>query len=50
MPTAVLVDGVFFLKRHRRIYGFLPPEKVAKELHEICLKHLIQNLISGEEI
>lgn len=46
MPTAILVDGGFFIKRYRQIYpnaGDQLPQKVAKNLHEICLKHLSSN-------
>lgn len=45
MPTAILVDGGFFIKRYRSIYSHIDhtPEKVAKNLHEICLKHLSSN-------
>lgn len=38
--TAVLVDGAFFLKRARLVYGDLRPEAAAKRLHEIALQHL----------
>jgi uncharacterized LabA/DUF88 family protein len=43
MPTAILVDGGFFIKRYRQIYSNIAdqsPQKVAKNLHSICLKHL----------
>lgn len=43
MPTAILVDGGFFMKRYRHLYkqaSTHSPEKVAKNLHAICLKHL----------
>ncbi len=40
MPTAILVDGGFFIKRYRSIYDFNSPEKVAKDLYEMCLRHL----------
>ncbi len=46
MPTAILVDGGFFIKRYRQIYANTvdrSPQKVAKNLHEICLKHLSSN-------
>lgn len=46
MSTAVLVDGGFFIKRYRQIYANttnLLPQRVAKNLHEICLKHLSSN-------
>jgi uncharacterized LabA/DUF88 family protein len=42
--TAVLVDGGFFLKRYRSINKakILDPERTAKDLWEMCLKHLSQ--------
>lgn len=42
--TAILVDGGFFLKRYRSINKIktLDPEKTAKDLWEMCLKHLSQ--------
>lgn len=43
MTAAILVDGGFFIKRYRQIYtkpSDLTPEKVAKNLHGICIKHL----------
>jgi len=42
--TAILVDGSFFLKRYRSInkVGTLDPVKTAKDLWEMCLKHLTQ--------
>lgn len=46
MPTAILVDGGFFIKRYRQIYTKATdqlPQKVAKNLYEICLKHLSSN-------
>lgn len=50
MSTAVLVDGAFFLKRYRTIYGFSsPPEKIAKELYKICFKHLSQKHLSEKD-
>jgi len=29
MPTAILIDGDFFLKRHRFIYGTMKPAEIA---------------------
>lgn len=43
MPTAILIDGDFFLRRYRQIYGKKPPGTVARELHKMCLSHLVQN-------
>lgn len=42
--TAILVDGGFFLKRYRSINKVknLDPVKTAKDLWEMCLKHLSQ--------
>lgn len=43
MSTAVLVDGGFFIKRYRHIFSNArekSPAQVAKDMHEICLKHL----------
>lgn len=40
MKTAVLVDGEFFLRRHRTCYGAgAPPRKVADDLFTIAIKH-----------
>lgn len=42
MPTAILVDGAFFLHRYGSLYtngNTHSPDQVAKELHKICLKH-----------
>lgn len=43
MSTAILVDGGFFIKRYRQLYKQAAdnnPDKVAKALYQICLKHL----------
>jgi uncharacterized LabA/DUF88 family protein len=41
MPTAILVDGSFFLKRYKHVYGFEhTPEQVAKNLFTMCIGHL----------
>jgi len=42
MPTAILIDGDFFLKRYRQLRGRVSPERVAKDLHGMCLAHLDQ--------
>lgn len=42
MPTAVLVDGAFFLHRYATLYAngaAHSPNQVARELHKICLRH-----------
>lgn len=38
--TAILVDGGFFLRRARRIYGEQRPRELAEKLHQCCLNHL----------
>ena len=39
--VAILVDGEFFLKRYALVYGRKhPPEKVAKNLFQMCLQHV----------
>lgn len=41
MATAILIDGSFFLKRYRKIYGHQgSPYAVACDLYEMCKKHL----------
>ena len=40
MPTAILIDGDFFLKRHRFIYGTMKPSEIAQSMHKMCLDHL----------
>lgn len=40
MPTAFLIDGDFFLRRYRAIFGNTPPDIVASDLHKMCLEHL----------
>lgn len=50
MKTAVLVDGAFFIYRSKVLYPeiYRDPTKMAKTLHEMCLKHLKQR--DGNEI
>lgn len=38
--TAILVDGGFYKKRARYLYGDKTPKERADELNEYCLKHL----------
>jgi uncharacterized LabA/DUF88 family protein len=38
--VAFLVDGAFYLKRHKKYFQQLDPDKVAKNLVDHCLKHL----------
>jgi len=40
MPTAVLVDGGFFLYRYRRLKGNASASDVAKSLHQMCMAHM----------
>ena len=40
MPTAILVDGDFFLRRFRYLRGNDTPQEVAKQLHWMCRQHL----------
>lgn len=40
MKTAILVDGGFFLRRYRRIYGDTDPGVAASKMHELCMNHL----------
>jgi uncharacterized LabA/DUF88 family protein len=43
VPTAILIDGDFFIRRYRSLRGPQPAQEVAKELHRMCLKHLEQS-------
>ncbi len=43
MPTAILIDGDFFIKRYRQFRGNQHPDRVADDLHRMCLQHLIQD-------
>lgn len=41
VPTAVLVDGAYFLKRYPFTFGRKhSPEKIAKNLFTMCIEHL----------
>lgn len=42
MPTAILIDGDFFIRRYRLLVGKHPADKVASDLHKMCLRHLDQ--------
>ena len=42
MPTAILVDGDFFLRRYRCLVGSQRSDQVAADLHRMCLEHLKQ--------
>ena len=50
--TAILVDGGFFLKRYRSIHKVknLDPERTARDLWEMCLKHLSQSKPEAYEL
>lgn len=40
-PTAILIDGAFFLHRYRRIFGRAhSPARIAKTLRRMCVAHL----------
>lgn len=41
IPTAVLVDGAYFLKRYSSTYGRMhAPKLIAKNLFTMCIEHL----------
>jgi uncharacterized LabA/DUF88 family protein len=40
MPTAFLVDGEFFLRRHQYLLGKHSPKKVVADLRWMCHQHL----------
>ncbi len=42
MPTAILIDGAFFLRRYRSLRGKAPHDHVARDRHRMCLQHLKQ--------
>src|ERR1700683_1064367 len=42
MPTAILVDGGFFLPRYRDLIGNSTPTAAADDMHRMCLEHLRQ--------
>ena len=42
VPTAILIDGGFFLKGHRFFFGKTTPKRVAEDLERMCLLHLRQ--------
>ncbi len=48
MPTAILIDGDFFLRRYRHLYGRQLPARVAQDLHRMCLAHLEQKGVQRE--
>lgn len=41
--TAILVDGDFYLRRSRKVFGDRSPEDRAKELYNYCTRHLTEN-------
>ncbi|WP_315524017.1 NYN domain-containing protein [Pseudoramibacter alactolyticus] len=43
ITTAILVDGDFYLKRSRKVFGNRSPEDRAKELYNYCTRHLTEN-------
>lgn len=40
METAILVDGGFYLKRARSLFGSMTPKERADELENYCKKHI----------
>lgn len=42
MATAVLIDGDFFLRRYRFLFGKQDGSKVATDLHWMCRRHMEQ--------
>lgn len=40
MPTAILIDGGFFVRRYRHLRGPRNPVEAAAELHRLCISHL----------
>ena len=40
LRVAILIDGSFFLKRYRFIYGRKPPDKVAADLFTFAMRHV----------
>jgi uncharacterized LabA/DUF88 family protein len=42
MPTAILVDGGFFLRRYQNLRGPGTPQEVAQQLRWMCGQHLKQ--------
>lgn len=40
MRTAILVDGGFFHRRYKRIFGTHDPATCARQMHGMCLDHL----------
>ena len=43
--VAILVDGGFYQKRARYLWGQKSPEDRAKELNDYCLRHLYEKNI-----
>ena len=43
VKTAILVDGGFYRKRAKSLWGSKSPEKRADELNHYCYKHLQDN-------
>lgn len=41
--TAILIDGAFYRKRSKVLWGAKTPEERAKELNDYCYKHLKDN-------
>lgn len=43
METAILVDGAFYLKRAKSLFGEATPQERADELEEYCRKHIAKH-------
>jgi len=42
MRTALLIDGSFYINRYYRLKGSQKPAYAAKDLHRMCLRHLLE--------
>ena len=40
MKTAILIDGGFFVKRAKILFGDMTPEQLAKKINDYCKSHL----------
>ncbi|MDR2524890.1 MAG: NYN domain-containing protein [Oscillospiraceae bacterium] len=49
MVTAIMVDGGFYKKRARQLFGEKPPEERADELYSYCCRHLREKTKTREE-
>lgn len=49
MQTAILVDGSFFLRRYKAIYGEKDAHQTATDMHKMCCSHLYRNSKSKQQ-